>query len=53
LYHPIFAARTFERASCDRYVLCVAADDPVFEADVVRAIMQRQGAEHVARVPIG
>jgi hypothetical protein len=52
LYHPIFAASGFERVSSDRYVLCVAARDPKFEADAVRDVFERHGAEHVAEVPI-
>ena len=52
LYHPLFAAEGFERASCDRYVLCVAARDPKFQADAVRDIFRRHGAEHVAEVAI-
>ena len=32
LYHPIFAAACFERASQDRIFLCVEARDPRFDA---------------------
>ena len=50
LYHPIFAAPDFGKASVDRYVLCVDARDPGFTADAVRGIFERQGAELVAEV---
>jgi len=51
LYHPIFAATEFERASVDRYLLCVEARDPSFEPRRIRRILERHGAERVAEVP--
>ncbi len=51
LYHPIFAAPGFERASEDRFVLCVGAGDPSFEPGLVRRILERHGAERVEEVP--
>jgi hypothetical protein len=53
LYHPIFAAEEFERASVDRFVLCVEARDPSYEAEHLRQIFERCGAERVAEVPAG
>ena len=50
LYHPIFSAVEFERASVDRFVLCVEAHDPSFEPQRVRRIFERHGAESVAEV---
>ena len=52
LYHPIFAAEDFERASRDRFVLCV-------EGDAIRASSRtasarsssRLGAEQIEEVP--
>ncbi len=32
-HHPIFAAQGFERASQDRFFLCIEATDPNFHAD--------------------
>ena len=32
LHHPVFSARTFARASKDRFFLCVLADDRKFDA---------------------
>jgi hypothetical protein len=32
LHHPVFAARSFARASKDRFLLCVLAADPKFDA---------------------
>ena len=37
LYHPLFDAEAFGRASRDRFVLCVEARDPSFEADTCAA----------------
>jgi hypothetical protein len=53
LYHPIFNADAFGRASVDRFVLCVEARDPSFETEHLRRIFVRFGAERVAEVPSG
>ena len=53
LYHPIFNADAFGRASVDRFVLCVEARDPSFETEHLRRILERFGAERVAEVPPG
>lgn len=50
LYHPIFEAAGFERASRDRFVLSVAAKDPGFEPNLIRRVLQRHGAERVEEV---
>ena len=51
LYHPIFAARTFERASRDRFVICVKATDPFFDPASLRETFGRLGAEDIEEVP--
>jgi hypothetical protein len=51
LYHPIFNAVEFERASRDRFVLCVEAGDPSFEPGTIRRVFERHGAERVVEVP--
>lgn len=51
LYHPIFNAVEFERASRDRFVLCVEAKDPSFEPTMIRRVFERHGAERVVEVP--
>lgn len=50
LYDPIFAAPEFERASVDRFFLCVEARDPSFEPQHIRRIFEHHGAERVAEV---
>jgi hypothetical protein len=51
LYHPIFAAPEIERATADRFVLFVAADDPRFDRDRLRQILDDEGPSLVADVP--
>lgn len=51
LYHPLFNAPEFERASQDRFVLCVEARDPSFEPQIIRQVFERCGAERVREVP--
>ena len=41
LDHPIFGATGFERASQDRFFLCVNSDDPKFDADDVSAVFRK------------
>jgi hypothetical protein len=50
LHHPIFAATGIERATQDRFFLCVRADDPLFGARDLAALLTRIGAEFVEEV---
>jgi hypothetical protein len=50
LYDPIFSAPDFERASVDRFFLCVEAHDASFEPQRIRSIFERYGAERIAEV---
>ena len=49
-YHPVFTAGEFDRASQDRFFLCVEATDPRFDAERVADILRRHGAERVEPV---
>lgn len=46
-YHAVFNASGFERASQDRFFLCIEATDPTFEMDKTRAFLE---SLHPARV---
>jgi len=50
LYHPVFEADAFERASRDRFVICVEASDPAFDPASVRSAFERLGAETIEEV---
>ena len=50
LYHPIFEANAFARASRDRFVICVEATDLRFDASALRNIFQQLGAERIEEV---
>lgn len=51
LYHPVFDAPDFDRASQDRFFLCVRATDPWYDRERVRWIFERYGADRVSEVP--
>ena len=50
LYHPIFEAASFARASRDRFVICVEAAGSGFDADSVRRMFEQLGAEQIEEV---
>ncbi len=47
LDHPVFAAAGFERASQDRYFVCVRADDPRYDREKLAALFTALGAETI------
>jgi hypothetical protein len=49
-HHAIFNAPGFERASTDRFFLCIEALDPKFEPDLTRRFLEASGAEEVSDV---
>lgn len=51
LYHPIFNSAAIDRASVDRFVLCVEASDPAFEPERIRAVLRASGAAEIDEVP--
>lgn len=49
-YHSIFNTPGFERASRDKFFLCIEAKDKKFDREKVVAFMQSLGPENVAEV---
>jgi hypothetical protein len=50
LYHPVFVAANFARASQDRFFLSVEAHDPRFDAGSIREVFRRHGALSIDEV---
>ncbi|HLH92205.1 MAG TPA: DUF3341 domain-containing protein [Xanthobacteraceae bacterium] len=50
LYHPIFAASGFERASRDRFFICVEKRDPRFDAASIRDVLHELGAQDIQEI---
>ena len=46
-HHPVFNSAAVQRASQDRFVLCIEATDPQFERERVRQFMDGLGADSV------
>ncbi len=51
LHHPVFAVPGFERASEDRFFLCIRAVDPLFKDNATREFLARQGPAFLRDVP--
>lgn len=49
-YHPIFNAKNFERASQDKFFLCIEATDSKFDPETTRDFLERLGADEVSEV---
>ena len=52
LYHPMFEAEVFDRASRDRFLLCVESRDPSFEPNLLRQLFENHGAREISEVPV-
>ncbi len=47
LHHPLFAVEGFERATKDRFFLCIAGDDPLFDPVATVRFLERLNAVRV------
>lgn len=50
-HHPAFGVAAFERATDDKFFLCVEAGDPCFDLGKTRKLLEGLGAETVTEVP--
>ena len=50
-YHPVFNAPGFERASRDRFFLCIEAQDPRYRADETKRFLEGFRPLEVSEVP--
>ncbi|NJK80421.1 MAG: DUF3341 domain-containing protein [Chloroflexaceae bacterium] len=49
-YHPVFNAPNFDRASIDRFFLCIEANDPKFERTATRTFLEGLHPMNVSEV---
>lgn len=49
-YHPLFNAKSFDRVTDDRFLLCIEAKDPLFDKVKTREFLEGLGAESVEEV---
>jgi hypothetical protein len=50
-HHPLFAIRQFDRATQDRFFLCILARDPAFHPQTTRQFLERLGPVEIIDVP--
>jgi hypothetical protein len=51
-HHPLFGVPQFDRASQDRFFVCIRSTDPLFHETATREFLQRLGANEVIDVPL-
>ena len=50
-HHPVFNTPNFERASSDRFFICIEADDPKFDRESTRSFLEGLNPDAVSEVP--
>ncbi|MEX2317055.1 MAG: DUF3341 domain-containing protein [Pirellulales bacterium] len=51
-HHPLFGVKSFDRASQDRFFLCVLSTDPMYHSHSTRQFLERLGPLEVTDVPM-
>lgn len=51
LYHPLWNVPQFERATRDRFFLCIEAEDPKYDVDLTRAMLASTNPLSLEEVP--
>jgi hypothetical protein len=51
-HHPLFGIPEFDRATQDRFFLCILRRDPLFDERRTREFLERLGAKEVTDVPM-
>ncbi|RMH11085.1 MAG: DUF3341 domain-containing protein [Planctomycetota bacterium] len=46
-HHPLLSREQFLRSSDDRFFICIEAEDPAFDAERIRSLLESAGAESV------
>jgi hypothetical protein len=51
-HHPLFVVAHFDRATQDRFFLCIRRTDPMFHERTTQELLERLGAREVVDVPM-
>ncbi|MEM1331066.1 MAG: DUF3341 domain-containing protein [Planctomycetota bacterium] len=49
-HHPLMSKRSFLKTSDDRFMICVETDDPAFDPDATRELLEKAGATSIELV---